>query len=618
MLEAWLVFAVFTALGAATMAPACTFGDAGELAAAGATLGLPHAPSYPLFVALARAFGAAVPLGNWAYRCSLLSCVCGAGALALLCDGLRRLGCARPARLSAVGALGLCAAWRLETGVTEVFALHLLLCSGVLWLLCSGAGRLLEGRRAAALGLAFGLGLADHQTILLGVPAALSAAGPERASRARLASALALACLFGALGLGLYLFLPLRSARRPPLDWDHPTTAARLWRVAARKDYGTLSLTTQGAAPRGLAGAAAQTARFARESWKGLGPLSAAGLAGLCLWPAGWTLGALPFWLWLLGLGPGFLALGSPPFDALTSGALVRFGPPAWLALAAGAAALLERLWRLGRPGRAAALCAAAALLGWAAWSSPAGWRRADFASYDYGRNILKTLPPRAALFMDGGDDTFYALEFLVDAQGLRPDLELHDRGGVVFPSAYGPDFRRLAPAAKEARRARVEALYAADGRLYYSTLAPRLAGLELSPVGLLRAPASSKPRGGDPWAFYARRWSDAALARGGYRDRALVAFYPFMRAEAALAARRPGAAVDELRLSRAMAGDALWAPSTLAFAFGVAAYQAAGLGRWALARTAAAAELALEPSDAAARRNLAVIAAHLAAGARR
>ena len=159
-------------------------------------------------------------------------------------------------------------------------------------------------------------------------------------------------------------------------------------------------------------------------------------------------------------------------------------------------------------------------------------WRaREDFAAHDYGRDLLRSLPPGAALFMDGGDDTFYTLAYMRYAQGLRPDLDLRDRGGLVFPNAYGPDFRNLSKGEKFSRRGEVESGYARRGNLYYTTLSESLVpGMPLSCEGLLRRPSRGGGEQPPPlFDFYAHRWN-LPLAERHYRHRALIAFYPFMQ----------------------------------------------------------------------------------------
>lgn len=530
-MEAFIVFAGVFALGAALGAPAWTFGDSGELAAAAATLGLPHAPSYPGQVLASRAFGGALGLGNWAYRTNLFSALCGALAAVVLWDAARRQGASRAGRLLACAALALSPLWARELGVTEVFGLHVLTCAAVLWLCAAFEGRLCSPRAAAALGLCFGLGFAGHQTLALFAPAVVLAAAWERPGASRAVRASVVFGLFFFLGAAVYLFLPLRSAAGPPLDWGQPTTWARFMRVVLRKDYGTGSLTVDGASGPFLS----QAPRFFSLLWSGAPVLAALGLAGLLLKPRLAPLAAF------LAAGPGFLLLGRPPVDAQTQGALDRFALAPAAALAGPAAAALTRAPWLS--------------LGLLAGGLPPS-SRWDLSAYDYGRAVLKSLPPGAALFMDGGDDTFYAVAFLQQGLGLRPDVEPHDRGGLVFKSAYGSDFRALSRSEKERRRLSAERIYAQQGRLFYSTLAERLdPEVPLSSWGLLRRAGPGAPFLHE---LYVERWREEDLA-ARYRDRALVAVYPYTRHFAFKEQGRAPEAQLALLEARALGGDALW-----------------------------------------------------------
>jgi tetratricopeptide (TPR) repeat protein len=209
--------------------------------------------------------------------------------------------------------------------------------------------------------------------------------------------------------------------------------------------------------------------------------------------------------------------------------------------------------------------------------------RRDDFLAYDYGRAILRSLPRNSVLVMDGGDDTFYSLSFLTVASGLRPDVELRDRGGVVFPGGYGPDFRSLTKDLKEARRREVEGRWYASGRLWYSTLNENLLpGAVLAPAGLLRRPLPPKAPFADGPALretLALRWSrEAAAAR--YRDRALAAFFPYQRGLEALGRGDP-AGVSWIELAASIAPDALWVAPSASYVLGVNGFRAVERRDW-------------------------------------
>jgi hypothetical protein len=616
--EAALVFLSFFAIGVFSMAPSVTFGDAGEFSACAATLSLAHAPSYPLLAVLGKALGTALPWGNWAYRTNLLSALCGAGALALLVRAWRLAGIGLAGRLGAALILGLCPLWRYESGVTEVFALHGLILAFVLWVLCRFSERLHAERPMLALGLAFGLGLANHHTLALAAPAAAwevwrswrlaqgrlgacgigGSAGAGRTDFHTAGDLVRAAFLFLAsfvLGAALYAFLPLRARASPPFDWGHPVDLARFLWVLLRKDYGSLSLTVEGAAPFSALTAWSQLWRYLRGACDGFGPVGLA-LAGLGLFS---RLSLRPsragLILWVFLSGPFFLILGNPPFDSQTAGALERFYLGSWMGLACLAAAGIESIGRGWKP--AAWLLLLIPVLG--AWPGRGQWRlRSDLAAYDYGRSVLKSLPPGASLFMDGGDDTFYTTAFLSFAQRLRTDVDLRDRGGVVFRGAYGPDFRRLPGPDKEARRLQVERVLAAEGKLFYSTLKDEIIpGAPLQPWGLLRRPVPAG-RSAMPislWDLYPFRWSQALLA-SHYRDRALVCFYPYMKAVALRAESRPAQALQELREAWRLGPDVLWLGPQVSLAARWLGFAAAQSRDWGLAEQAFTLALSAEP----------------------
>lgn len=605
MLEAAGLFSFFAALGIYQAAPAVTTGDAGEFAAAAAVWGVPHAPGYATWTVLAKALGAALPLGNWAYRANLLSALCAAAALALLSDALRRWGCSRAARLGAVVLLGLSPLWREQSAVAEAFAPLALSGAGLLWLVASAGERLLSPGPAAALGLVFGLGLGLHQTLVLVLPALLLAGRGMKGSWPR---ALGAAVAGTVLGFSLHLTIPLRAFQSPPVDWGHVTTLAAFWKLLLRRDYGTFALTVEGARSFGLMELAAQAGRFLRAMISSFGAaglvLAAVGAAGWCR--SGLKLKPVVAAAWLIAAGPLFLFLGRPGFDPQTSGALERFYLLPLLGLVPFLAAGLSILG-----GRVPAFAAFAGIMACVSMlpEALAATRREDFLSYDYGRAILRALPHDSLLVMDGGDDTFYSLSFLTVASGLRPDIELRDRGGVVFPGGYGPDFRSLSKDAKEARRREGEGRWYASGRLWYSTLNETvLPGVVLAPAGFLRRPLKAKEvfvHGPALRETLILRWSrDAAAAR--YRDRALAAFYPYQRGVEALA-RGDTAGVSWIESAAHIAPDALWIVPSASYLLGVNGFRAVERRDWAAAEISYRAGASLEPLKAEPMMNLGV-----------
>lgn len=608
------MFLAAAAAGIYGLSPSVSFGDSGEFIASAATLAIPHAPGYPLYCLVSRSLGQLLPWASWAYAVNLGSALCAAGALALFFSAMRLAAGGLAAALAAA-LLGASPFWLHASVQAEVFALHGLCAAASLWVLCRYGPRFFDARPMAALGLCLGLGGANHHTLILAAPA-LFAGGflAARPTARRAARGLAVLLAFGLLGLAVYLYLPIRARAGPPLDWGHPVDLPRFLHVLLRKDYGSFALTVEGPGGSRLAGIPAQAARYAGTLWREFGALgallAAAGLAARARQGAGWIAPAL----WVLASGPGFLMLGNPPSDPQTAGALERFHLLSWLGvawLAAYGAAELER-----RLGRRAALLLAVPLL--AAPARTHAWsQRWDLAAHDYGRNLLRSLPPRASLFMDGGDDSFYTAAYFLFAERRRPDVEPHDRGGLVFPSAYGPDFRALPKTEKEPRRQAVEASLAAGRPLLYATLRDGLLpGYELALWGLLRravagpespshAPREA-PEGRALWELYPVRL-DPARARSYYRYRALVPVYPYLRAWAAAARGEPAAVLRHLEEAARLGPDVGWVRDMSSQRAQWAGYAASGREDWEGAERAYRLAERLKPEDARIRLNIGV-----------
>jgi hypothetical protein len=256
------VFAGSLALYVATLAPSLSWGwtgwgvDGGELLAAAKTWGVPHPPGYPTYMLLLRTFAEVVRVGDFAYRGNLFSAVCAAGALTLLYAAAFRLGRtlfpdAAPRVVVASAALGaavLGAApvfWALSV-VTEVYTLNALFCAALLYIATRVTTRppgerphsaRYESVHLAAFGLLLGLGLGNHLTLLaVGVPLAYWMGFSVRWRWQRWVWALGTLLV----GLCMYLYLPLRAAQHPPINWGNADSVEGVvWMLSGRpyQDY---------------------------------------------------------------------------------------------------------------------------------------------------------------------------------------------------------------------------------------------------------------------------------------------------------------------------------------------------------------------------------------------
>jgi hypothetical protein len=247
LLVAALVLLAAVSLAASQPTLANYGADGGDLLAAILTGGVPHPTGYPTYILLGRLFQG-IPLGTPYFRGTLLSAVPAAVAAGLLVAGLFVAGLGlfpRPkgdggkeGRLIPPILAGL--AWGLsplllsQAVIVEVHglqALFALLALGWSWLLFHGSP---EGTKSILLvGLAwlYGLGLGNHLTLLLFLPAILL--GLWFAGRSGLARRwVLLQCGAMLLGTLVYLYLPLSATRYPPLNWGNPQTwAGFLWEV---------------------------------------------------------------------------------------------------------------------------------------------------------------------------------------------------------------------------------------------------------------------------------------------------------------------------------------------------------------------------------------------------
>lgn len=225
---------------AVTAARTVTRWDSGEFLAAIHSLGIPHPPGTALYVLLARAWTLLPLPGTFAFRVSLFSAFCAAGAVTVL--GLLVAGWMRSA-LAGVCAV-LCAGGTMSLWLTateaEVYAPALLLAIGVLAV--GAAERIPIARRLMLVGYGLGLGLALHPASLVTAPAVallvVQRSGGWSRARLRLSPG-PVAAWVGAflLGVSAVLFLLLRAQHDPAINQGDPSTIPALWDVLTRAQY---------------------------------------------------------------------------------------------------------------------------------------------------------------------------------------------------------------------------------------------------------------------------------------------------------------------------------------------------------------------------------------------
>ena len=206
-----------------TLAPTVYGLDSAELTTGAYCLGLVHAPGYPLYLLIGHLF-TLLPIGNVGYRMNLMSAFFGALAATFLYLVLCRL-CRRPlAALSATLLLAYSFFFWSPSVMAEVYTLQAFLMVALMLIVLIWQ----EQRNGAWLSLfafAFGLGLGNHLSTLMLLPGLLYwllVTDHKQVLRPKQVVAM---LSFFALGLAVYLYLPLRYAAHPPAVGAMPIRA---------------------------------------------------------------------------------------------------------------------------------------------------------------------------------------------------------------------------------------------------------------------------------------------------------------------------------------------------------------------------------------------------------
>jgi hypothetical protein len=412
------------ALYVATVAPGLYTLDSAELAAGAHVLGIVHATGYPVYLLLAKGFSLALPLGDPAYRANLFSAVCAAASLPPLRRAIVTATGDASAALGATAALAVAYPFWSQAVRAEVYSLHALFLALALWLALgwrSGGG---DGR-LVALGITLGLSLGNHMTTVLMLPGLAVLLAPALRRRRVSPCALTLAALGLALGPASYLYLPLRHAAHPAVDYaamlevDLSTLSGVLWMARGAMFAGSMFAYS-------LAEAPAQALRLFMLVWDsllGVGLLVAA-------------LGAWAEWRRDRGLALG-LGLGAAATAVFFAGYRVpdkdTMFLPLFMVLAVWLAEGLTALragWPAGaflRPERVLGAGVTALVLALAIVNYPRVDLRGHTDTRAFAEGVMGEVAPDA--FVMGAWVRITPLLYLQAVEGQRPDVELFDWG---------------------------------------------------------------------------------------------------------------------------------------------------------------------------------------------
>jgi len=427
-----------------TLAPSITWrhdgADSGDLIAAAYTLGIPHPTGYPLYVLLARLF-TLLPWGDIAYRVNLMSAFFAAATIPFVYlassillapmveteDGGSEGMAALAAAITAALAFAFSSVFWSQAVIAEVYTLNAFFVALMIYLLSYCAKTRTSSSGPCLfypLACLYGLSLGNHLSMLFLLPAGLLLVLRGESRRFLKPKTLATAIVFFLLGLSVYLYLPLRAAQHPLINWGDPHTGSGFtWLVSARlyREF-VFALPWKYIPGRVSAWSALLVQQF---GWGGL------------------FLGLIGLWFWWNEdrVFCGFLAI----FVLISSIYAISYNTtdsyvyliPSFLVMALWLAkgvhcvlvALREFLGRIVRavnPSFTFFLLSSFAFLLLPLFSLASNYRALDLSSdqtaSNYGLGILRALPANAIIIADTDPHTF-ALWYFHYAERTRPDV---------------------------------------------------------------------------------------------------------------------------------------------------------------------------------------------------
>jgi 4-amino-4-deoxy-L-arabinose transferase-like glycosyltransferase len=440
----WLaggVAAAALAVYVATLAPGLSLSnygtDGGDLISAARTLGVPHPSGYPTYTLVAWLF-THLPVGVIAYRVNLLSAVCAAAAVALFFRSAERLlppGKHRPL-LAAAAALTLAFSSLLwsQAVISEVYALLMFFGALLLWLLI----RWREGGGQGNLWLAaltLGLGLGNHLTLILVVPAAAIFLWSDRSRWLRIRALLPAGLLYG-LGLSIYAYLPLAARHRPPVNWGNPQTWDGFLWVVTGEQYQVFAFGLQPAAMPARIAAWAQLLGD-QFGWWGLG-ITLVGAWGWWRRDRRFALLGL-VWMLLVVLYAFFYRTSDSHMYLMPVVLIMALWWGEGARLLLGQANRLRPRWQRLAPAALALLPLASLALHWGAVEPDDDW-----VAHTYAIRVLEAVEPGGLIVVRADGPTF-TLWYALYAEEQRPDVAVVS-GPLLAYVWYRDHIRHLYP----------------------------------------------------------------------------------------------------------------------------------------------------------------------------
>ena len=401
--------------------------DNAEFVTAAAVGGVAHPSGYPLFVMLSWLF-AKIPIGELPYRVNLLSAFFASSSLVLiyffLSGLLRRFIDEKsvPPYIVAllVAPLGVLQMFWFQAIVAKTYTLNLfLIFSSILFL-----EKFLEKKRNRYLygfALVDGLGLSNHPIFILILPflgVLLLRKGIWNAKK--------IAICFGLFMAGLlpYLYLPIRAAMHPLLNWGNVTSWPAFWRFVSRAQYNDIGISD-------FASKLQYFSSFCLNAWNQFGWVLPLGVIGV-IWifknnkRASYILSAL-----IIGNVLGIILLRTGGYNYANGEFFAPYYLPAYASI--HLFVMVGILFLAGFLKKFAYFSGALACGAIIIFLLATNWRSNNLVGFKFidelSRQTLISLPPKAVFIVNvgnvAGDTTSFSFMYQQYVNMLRPDVTI-------------------------------------------------------------------------------------------------------------------------------------------------------------------------------------------------
>lgn len=422
-------------------------GDTAELMAAAQTLGVAHAPGYPLLTMLGYVFSQ-LPVGTEGFRVTLVAVVSGAWAVGWVAATGFQITRSLPAAVLAGALFALNPLVWTWSVVFEAFPLANALVATLVFALVRWHHEPSRTEWLVGAAALTGLALANHMTVVLLGPAILLLLWLHRGTLVQRPGVLVMCGAALMAGLLPYVYVPLAAAADPYINTGDVRSVGALVRLITRADYGSGQLV-------------AEAANAGGSSVDRIVALCASftALEGVLLMVGAWTM-----WhsqrrlLTFVGVacavaGPAFVAYANldlaQPYGLFV---LERFFLLPHVILAPLAAAALARLASVGRAGahqRLATAALAILVVGHLAFTvsrhATVVNQRDNRVARHFAEDILASLEPGTVLLVSA-DDAAFPLMYLQAVERTRPDVTLVLLPALNGPAWYRPQLQRRDP----------------------------------------------------------------------------------------------------------------------------------------------------------------------------